>query len=240
MSSTTKTRLALGFLLFGSISAFVIQSTQPSLKATTFTSSRAEPTFLYSQKKRRRRKQNPSSPSTSDSVTSPVVNPTDDETDELPDFDLVEDVDLEEQAEAQARAAASAGSPGVAPSSTNINVNDPEVMAAMRATTGSQAMSGASTKDLIRSRNRDLEQRLVVNDIVEDVPSLADYTSSKGSSAGAGGIGKKAARREARRTAAIEALPDEPEESFFDKLPFFKKNEEKEEKSPIKVCHYLL
>lgn len=60
-------------------------------------------------------------------------------------------------------------------------------------------------------------------------------------------IGKKAARRVARRAAAIEAEPEAPEESFLDKLPFFNKDEEKEEKSPLKLleegtwaCIYIL
>ncbi len=73
---------------------------------------------------------------------------------------------------------------------------------------------------------------------MEDVPSLADYTQGK-SGGSKGGIGKKAARREARRAKAMDALPEEPEASALDnlleKLPFVKKNEEKEEKSLIKV-----
>jgi hypothetical protein len=187
-----------------------------------------------------------------------------DDPDELPDFDLIEDIDLKEMAEARALAsgmsdgtgtatAPTMGSPtmpGVAPSKTDIDVNDPSVVAAMRATTDASQMGAGSTRDLIRSRNRNLEQKLVVNEIVEDVPSLADYTQGK-SGGSKGGMGKKAARREARRAKALDALPEEPEASALDnlleKLPFVKKNEEKEEKSLIKLleegtwaCIYVL
>jgi hypothetical protein len=251
-SAPNFTRIAMAFLLIGTMSAFVIpsgnsaatsapratqswglirtQTTQPSLDTTKTATS------LFAQKKRRRRKQ-PDQPT------------SDDETDELPDFDLVEDIDLKEQAEAKAPLTKSSGSTpspsgvGVTPSSTDIDLNDPQVLAAMRATTMPKGMTVASTKDLIRSRNRDLEKKLVVNAIVEDVPSLADYTQERKDSSG---VGKKASRRESRRAAAIEAEPDAPEESvldsFLEKLPFFNKDkdEEKEEKTPIKVSHVFV
>ena len=174
-----------------------------------------------------------------------------DDPDELPDFDLIEDIDLKEMAEAQASsstmsmsddaAAPAPTMPGVAPSKTSIDVNDPSVVAAMRATTDPSQMGAGSTRDLIRSRNRNLEEKFVVNEIVEDLPSLADYTQGKSGTGGSaqGGMGKKAARREARRAKALDALPEEPEVSALDnlleKLPFVKKDEEKEEKSLIKV-----
>ena len=188
-------------------------------------------TSLFAQKKKRRRRKNkPASPNQSIADS--------DEGDELPDFDLIEDIDLiemQQEKEASTSNSISPSSPGVGvnPSSKSIDVNDPEVLAAMRSSKGAESMGGGlSTRDLIRSRNRELEERLVVNDIVEEMPSLADYTKGKGTTSG---VGKKAARREARRAAAIEAEGVEPEESFLDKLPFFKKDEEKEEKSPIKV-----
>jgi len=248
--------LILLFLLFpGYVSSFVTTSHQISsssvVKKSTF--------LLAKKKKRRRRKESPAS-------SKPSPTPVDGD-DELPDFDLVEDIDLIEQA-AASLPPLNAGAPkaGVAPvANRNFDVNDPSVLAAQRATSGADSLSAGSTRDLLRSRNRDLENRLVVNEVTQEVPSLGEYmqsptrSQSKGATdSGGPSIGKKAARREARRAAAIEARQEDVvEESALDqilekapileKLPFFKKKENEEKKSAIKLleegtwaCIYIL
>jgi len=241
MSKSTLSWLAAAIISLGSASAFIVPSNirgnqpvanqiVPSTLAETTTSLFAAP------KKRRRRKDKSSDP----------FAQTDDEEDELPDFDLIADIDLQEQAAAKAAAkaatAAKASGGGVASRGKAFDVNAPEVLAAMRAKKGGDTMGSASTKDLLRSRNRELEDKLVVNTIVEDVPSLAEY--AKGNFAKVEGGGKKAAKREARRAAAIEKEVDVEveEESFLSKLPFLNKlpffnkdKEEQEEKTPVKV-----
>jgi hypothetical protein len=246
----------ISLLLFfpGDVSSFVTTSHHISSSSVV-----EKPTFLLAKKKRRRRKENPAS-----STTSP---PSFDDDDELPDFDLVEDIDLIEQA-AASLPPINAGAPkaGVAPAANrNFDVNDPSVVAAQRATSGADSLSAGSTRELLRSRNRDLENRLVVNEVTEAVPSLGEYmqsptrSQSKGATESGGpSIGKKAARREARRAAAIEARQDDlVEQSALDqilekapileKLPFFKKKENEEKKSAIKLleegtwaCIYIL
>ena len=220
-------------LIFGTVSGFTIntkQYTTNNLQQQQKSITTCTPTSLCAQKKRRRRKDS-SGPS---STNTPISNQQ--ETDELPDFDLIEDIDLEEQAKKMQKTKSDLSSPGIASTGKAIDVNDPSVMQAMRSTKGMETISGgASTKDLLRSRNRDLEEKLVVNEISEDLPSLADYTKGKGTS---GGVSKKAARREARIAAALEAKGNEAveEESFLSKLPFVGKNDG-EEKSPIKVSY---
>jgi len=256
-------------------------------------STSASTTSLFAKKKRRRRKNtednaqastsnsriqiNDKNGGLNDGTDNDVVGVGDDD-DELPDFDLIEDIDLEESLVVPSSYSKSLSNTGVAPtpssSSSNkksFDVNDPAVLAAMRATKGLEGGS-ASTKDLLRSRNRDLESRLVVNEIKEDVPSLADYTRGKGKGGSTGtsnvvvngndgynnALGKKAARREARIAAAMEAEGGgEVEEvgvlgfleklPFADKLPFLKKEEEKEKKTAVKLleegtwaCIYIL
>lgn len=241
MSSATLTRFTSALLLVSYGFAFVVPSnsigsnvwggmkTSPQYKTV-------ESTSLFAQKKRRRRKEEDSSSSTPSNPD--PAQQFDDEEDELPDFDLVEDIDLKERAEARSMLSSSKkGAKGAAAAGdASFDVNAPKVLAAMRATKGTGSTGAASTKELLRSRNRALEEKLVINPISEYVPSLAEYTQGKGAPTG----GKKAARREARVAAAMENEPVEEEESFLDtlleKLPFFKKKEEeKVEKTPIKV-----
>lgn len=237
-----KSLLSLLLLFPSDVSSFI--TTTPQISSSSVVK---KSTFLLAKKKRRRRKDNPTA------STAPPTSFNDD--DELPDFDLVEDIDLIEQAEASLPPI-NTGAPkaGVAPAANrNFDVNDPSVVAAMRATSGADSLSAGSTRELLRSRNRDLENRLVVNDVTEAVPSLGEYmqspkrSQSKGATdSDAPSIGKKAARRDARRAAAIEAQKkDLVEESAIDqllekapileKLPFFKKKENEEKKSAIKV-----
>jgi len=202
-----------------------VLSTMQIQPSSTFTSASTS-TSLFAQKKRRRR--SPTSPS-SDSNPNPNLQMEDeDEEDVLPDFDLVEDIDLKEQAASAAKL-----------SGGDIDLDDPDVIAAMRVSKGQVAMGSGSTKDLLRSRNRELEDRLVVNVIKEDLPSLAEYTQGNGNGAKASG-GSKAAKRMARRTAAIErerenGVEEESAISAFisnvrSKVPFLKKKEENEPK----------
>ena len=237
-------------------------------RATFATSNRLPSTVLEAKKKKRRRRKNDTSSSSSSPSSAPMSNAPPpatstsilDDEDELPDFDLIEDIDLQEAAAndlAAASAAASAAAPNaqVSPASKkkSIDPNDPAVIAAMKATKGIDNLNKlGTTKDLLRSRDRELESKLVVDEIVQDVPSFADYNAKKGGGAGGAssggssnamsGMGKKAMKREQRRAAALEAEGKIAEEEgpgigqvvgeVLSKLPFV---ENKEDKSAIKV-----
>lgn len=154
---------------------------------------------------------------------------------ELPDFDLVEDIDL---------LAASSGLENI----PSVDMNDPEaIMEAMKPKGG--IMPSSSTKDLLRSRNLELEKKFVVDDVTMEVPNLADYTrkSATGGAGGEGKVGKKAARAAARRDAAIEA--EDAENSgvvaLLSKLPKLPQlpftgsvRDDKGDLNPIKVIEY--
>lgn len=141
--------------------------------------------FLNAERKRRKRKESAGSPSPSYDTDYDSGS-----AEELPDFDLLEDDVIPEDTSV---------------STSNFDINDPSIQDAMRARSQSNISQGmsVSAKDLLKSRNRELEQKLVMNDIKEDVPSLAEYTRNKMSSGS--GIGKKALRREERVAAAIDA-----------------------------------
>ena len=88
--------------------------------------------------------------------------------------------------------------------------------------------SSASTRDLLRSRNVELEKRFVVDDVTMDVPNLAEYARRDNLAPGGAGegevkMGKKAARTAARRRAAIEAESATEDDSavmdILDKVP---------------------
>jgi len=128
---------------------------------------------------------------------------------ELPDFDLVEDIDL---------LAASSGPLQI----SSVDMSNPDaVMEAMKPKNG--ILPATSTKDLLRSRNLELEKKFIMDDVTMEVPSLADYTSksASGGTQGKGKVGKKAARTAARKDAAMKA--EEVENSgivaFLGKLP---------------------
>jgi hypothetical protein len=241
MLKTSLSWLTAAAILLGTTSAFIVPSNIRGNQAVTnqIRSTLAETTTsLFAEKKRRRRKDASSDPSAQ----------TDEEEDELPDFDLVADIDVQEQAAAKAaaakaKAAAAEVKAGAAASrGKSFDINSPEVMAAMRAKKGGDVGTGAaSTKDLLRSRNRELEDKLMVNAIKEEVPSLADYakkTKADGS--------KKALKRETRRQAALEREGEivVEEESLLSKFPFLLKvpfatkflgPKVEEEKTPVKV-----
>ena len=259
--------------------------TQPSLPFAHLSTAKAtasSSTILFAKKKRRRRKtsSNDSSPPTKSSLSAPPSSPKSmdtgapilDDEDELPDFDLIEDIDLEEAmadstlTPGSIAAVAANSEPIMTPKKKNIDLKDPSVIAAQRAAKGTGETTVASTKDLLRSRNRELEQKLVVDEIVQDVPSFAEYNAKKGgrrsgstmNAAASGdasdaGIGKKAMKREQRRAAALEAEGNVVEEEnaigetingLLTKLPFvndsYNEYGEKVEKKPIKVCISVL
>ena len=123
------------------------------------------------------------------------------------------------------------------------SMNDPKVMEMMRASKNS--MAEKNTKELLLSRNRELEGS-VLNDIKEDLPDLSEYMQNKQSFSPktSASLGKKAARAESRRVAAIEAEEQERQEKeaakgILSKLPFFKdkEGEPEEDLNPIKVNH---
>jgi len=124
---------------------------------------------------------------------------------ELPGFDLVEDIDLPLASSGQMSSA-----------SLSVDLNDPDaVLQAMKLTNG--ALPSASTRDLLRSRNVELEQNFVVDNVTQKFPTLGEYTQkSKSSQKGGkekGTVGKKAARAAARKDAAIKV--EEVENSGF-------------------------
>ena len=209
-------------------------------------------TILYAQKKKRRRRKDSSS--SNDEASSSFINNNDmtnnneeeNDEDELPDFDLVEDIDLPLQSSTSTSTSNSSTK-----KKTIMNPDDPSVIAAMKATSTNPLSTSTSTKDLLKSRNRELEQKFVVDEISQDLPSFADYNSKKGrdgsSSANNSGMGKKAMRREQRKAAALEAQGNigseeedgNPFSQLLSKLPFGGNGgaEEKENKSIIKVRH---
>lgn len=271
------TDAARGFTLqpFYSPSFVLTKSTNAYANANAATSY----TALFAKKKRRRRK---SESSSSSSLSSPPPTSSSelDEDDELPDFDLIEDIDLEEMSSTNPITASTTSSAPTrsstnniisppAPKKINLDLNDPSVIAAMKVTKGMEASSFSSTKDLLKSRNRELEKKLIVDDVIENVPSFADYNAKKRGNVGigssttssdsvvSGGMGKKAMRREERRAAALEAEGNELEEEenavgkllsqFISKLPFVESTENGEKKSAVKLleegtwaCIYIL
>ena len=241
--------------------SFVVQPSSPShvhtksIFSTINCNGSSCTTALFAKKKRRRRRKDAASSST----PTPKLN----EEDELPDFDLIEDIDLPQQSSKDSKNTMSTSSisdnvgASFAPVTKKaLDPNDPAVLEAMKATKGNDLVgSSASTRDLLRSRNRELEQKLVVDEIVQDVPSFADYNAKKRRASGgnnasdvvSGGasMGKKAMKREQRRAAALEAEDNKSEEEesavsqLLSRLPFVNNNDEgeKEEKSPIKVSN---
>ena len=213
--------------------------------ASVVASNRYSSSALSAAKKKRRRRKNTSQSIPQEREVNNISDAAQ-EIDELPDFDLDEEQELMSKSKVSA---SSMSDVGVAPTnlgkSAPLDANDPLVVEAMKATKG--APGEMSTKDLLRSRNRDLEQKFVVNEVTTEVPSLADYaakksgTSNIGSSQGT--MGKKAARKEARRAAAIEAANKEEEGNAINDilsiLPFVDKTEPGEKKSSIKVSSFL-
>mmetsp|Transcript_25577 Transcript_25577/g.29216 ORF Transcript_25577/g.29216 Transcript_25577/m.29216 type:complete len:307 (+) Transcript_25577:90-1010(+) len=257
LTTTTNT---LAFL--HSSSSFNIKRFRSSTPFTSISSSSS--TSLNAQKKRRRRKDGDkkvsqptsfSSPPEATNVTPPPPSILTDD-DELPDFDLDDEENNSKSTVISPNSLSEM--PSIKRTSSprkEIDLNDPAVLAAMKASSSSQSLAAASsTKDLLRSRNRELESKLVVDKIVEDVPSLADYTQKRGNTGGGGSMGKKAMKRQERRAVALEAESnsnvDEGENilgSLLEKLPFVDSTNDGEKKTTIKLleegtwaCIYIL
>lgn len=215
---------AFSFHAVNSLNGHIANELRTISGATTFLhdtrpldrSVRSGKTTLFAKKKgtkRRRRKDGGNAKKQPTATGAPIDEPEDtppivDPTAELPDFDLVEDIDL-------VSSSSSSTTEDVGFASPSIDMTDPSaVMQAMKPREGAQKTFG-STKELIRSRDLELEKRLVVDDVTMEVPSLAEYTrrtgrggggDGDGDGAGGGGkMGKKATRAAARRNAAIEA-----------------------------------
>jgi hypothetical protein len=199
--------------------------------------------ILMAERKRRKRKNATSYSSSSSSSISKNVN-----SQELPEFDLVEEEDSTIATTTTSSKPSSDKSTATNKNKASFDINDPKVQNAMKATntrnTNAQ-QSLMSTTDLIRTRNRELEEKLVTNDIIENVPSLAEYTQNRKVSKGNGmttssssSIGKKAARREERISAALEAkkMQDgiENEGGFLNGFSFGK-DKDGNPKTPIKL-----
>jgi hypothetical protein len=240
-------------------------STHRALSTSSKLSSTFSSTSLFAQKKKRRRRKqdssssSPSSQNLNNSNDDSII--ADDDEDELPDFDLIEDIDLPQPITTGAGSTTVQKTTAPAAKKKSLDLNDPAVLEAMKATSFPSDMSSSgNTKELLRNRNRELEQKLVVDEIVQDVPSFADYNAKKGrvpsSSGGSSSpvMGKKAMRKEkAIAAAAMEAANAETEDNavsqLLSKLPFVgnKDDEEKEKKSALKLleegtwaCIYIL
>lgn len=132
--------------------------------------------------------------------------------------------------------------------------SDPLVKEAMKASKNS--ISYSSPKELLRSRDRNLESTFEFEEVKAPLPRPGQETSKSTSSkiVPVGG-GKKRARAEARRAAAMEAAELEAANDagpnmvneVMGKLPFYPKAEEGEEVTAIKLleqgtwaCIYIL
>jgi hypothetical protein len=196
--------------------------------------------ILMAERKRRKRKDGTSYSSSSSSSSSSISKDVNSQ--ELPEFDLVEEVDNTiATTSSSSRSTSSDESTVTNKNKTSFDINDPKVLNAMKASNTQQSLM--STTDLIRTRNRELEQKLVTNDIIENVPSLAEYTQNRNVSNSKGtttssSIGKKAARREERISAALEAkkMQDgiENEGGFLNGFSFGK-DKDGNPKTPIKL-----
>mmetsp|Transcript_4225 Transcript_4225/g.5877 ORF Transcript_4225/g.5877 Transcript_4225/m.5877 type:complete len:319 (-) Transcript_4225:168-1124(-) len=183
---------------------------------------------------------NNSQPPTGNSLN---INAEEERGDELPEFDL-DDESFDRIIDSSSTSSTFSSSIGPTltkeRSNPTIDSEDPFVIEAMKATNLDSSMSAKSTRDLLRSRDRELEKKFVLNEISQDVPSLGEYTSgTETQNDGTSGKkrGKKAARAAARREAAILAETEaKTEKSTFLKLtsnlPFVT---DEEDKSPIKL-----
>lgn len=145
-------------------------------------------------KKRRRRKD-----------SSPAIE------DDLPEFDLTESTGNDSGAPKTTK---SDSSPGMG--SFSMDTNDATLAEAMRGSGRGSTMSGdvvTASKELLQSRDRSLEGTFEFDDVKAPLPKLGRQSSG---SAEIGGVGKKKAKSDARRAAAIAAAEEaEKENSVF-------------------------
>ena len=172
--------------------------------------------------------------------------------DELPEFDLGDKEQLPELIDAAAEAKEAekemeeiSDVVGAEIEEALLQDDDPLVLEAMKASKNSASF--ASPKDLLRSRDRNLEATFEFDDVKSPLPRPGQDspTASSSTTVSVGG-GKKRARAEARRAAAMEAAELEAANDkgpgvvneVMGKLPFYPKTEEGEEASPVKVRKY--
>lgn len=241
------------FLLLASVSltsdAFTCSSLVRSFRHGSIVSSPTQ-LSMAAKKKQRRRKDGkskaPVSPRVVDSpeeTAVPVLSDLDDV--DLPDFDLGDDEPIAAATEAEAPASATKKA---APSSSKdvsvlsargMDLEDPRVLEAMK---GSKTTGPQSVDQLLRDRS--LEKSFKFDPAGEGaLPTLGEIASSPRSGFGDKGsdrdmdeakIGKKRARAEARRAAAIEAEEAAKEEGgFLSNIPQFVGEDGKV--SPLKI-----
>jgi len=222
----------------------------PNLSSTIKTErvQRGFVTALDAAKKRRRRRMDSGITDSSPDSTTPMEN---DEDDELPDFDLGAKEQLPELLNVE-RVEETA--PPVLQQSTEpemeeslISDDDPLVKEAMKASKNSRTFE--TPKELLRSRDRDLESTFEFEEVNTPLPrpgqQKSDSIGSSIPSPSAAG-GKKRARAEARKAAAMEAAADEEPvvnadvvNDVLSYLPFYPKTKEGEEVTPLKVCRIV-
>ena len=169
-------------------------------------------TILWAKKKRRRRKS--------------IQNNENDVSEKLPSLDAndLPDFDLEEDLPSSATDLSGDDVPirNSAKTSASMDLNDPKVLEAMKGT--SKKRGDRMSKALVR--DQELEKRFQFDrSDVKDSTLPTNLASVRSESGTKPTIGKKAARNEARRRAAIEAKEAEMDaESFLSKLPVGQKD----------------
>mmetsp|Transcript_43212 Transcript_43212/g.131578 ORF Transcript_43212/g.131578 Transcript_43212/m.131578 type:complete len:250 (-) Transcript_43212:18-767(-) len=245
---TTMAALLLILLASFSVHSFAFTCPNAFVGSSRYVSVAISPTALSAagKKRRRRRKDGkrkaPAAPpaEVDSAETSPTSSGFDDN--DLPDFDLgdeetvaaaVKDVSPEPAAK---KVASPNGSDVSVLSAGGVDLEDPRVLEAMR---GSKASSGPKSMDQLL-RDRSLEESFKFDPVGEDaLPTLGKIASEPNSrgndiATNESKVGKKRARAEARRAAAIEAEDAEKEEGgILSKIPNFLGEDGKI--SPLKV-----
>lgn len=144
-------------------------------------------------RKRRKRKDDP----TNNDPTRDAPTFIDNSEDELPDFDIDDDADE------SSSATETSTSPSLSMDLSDA-MSDPSVRAAMQ---GSASSSALDARDVLRSRNREVESTFEFDEVPSPLPR-------PGQAKGMGGekVGKKRAKAELRRAAAIERAQLEEDE----------------------------
>lgn len=167
--------------------------------------------------KKKRKRKAPVSDVSSRSTPSIEVNDSSEDDDDLPDFDLTPTVQSSE----------------ASPVGNSFESNDELIAKAMKGSSKNQGKAPSSVEDLISDRSLEKSFQFDSSNVKEKLPTFSDV-SNKSAKAGGEGvkIGKKAARAEARRAAAIEANKKDEgllsrflggnEESSFDWLEIVK------------------
>jgi len=203
--------LLMGLMAISHCGAFMLA---PFLSRTTkgkYASCMKSRTSLLVKKKRKRRTE------TADD---------DEDPDALPDFDLKDDIVLDSTSSANP----SAKKPAEMGMSLNSEIGSDEIL--REAMKGSGSKGIISAKDLLRERDRNLEQSFEFDEVSTPLPTLGKVKDELQP------IGKKKAKAEARREAAIKAAAADESSSSIDDLisalPFVGKKPG-EKTTPIKL-----